>query len=51
MSDYAMTTLVSAALATALGVLSVSPTSAAEFTAAQKKIQAEHTALVKSGKG
>lgn len=50
MSDRNMAALVAGAFATALGILSVSPASAQEFTAAQKKIQAEHTALVKAGK-
>ena len=50
MFDRTMTALVASAFATAIGALAVSPASAQEFTAAQKKIQAEHTALVKSGK-
>jgi uncharacterized membrane protein len=50
MADYKMTTLVASAIATALAAVSVTPASAQEFTEAQKKIQAEHTALVKSGK-
>ncbi len=50
MSDRTMSALVAGAFATALGALTVSPASAQEFTDAQKKIQAEHTALVKSGK-
>ncbi|WP_322012226.1 DUF2282 domain-containing protein [Paraburkholderia sp. J12] len=50
MADYKMTTLVAGAFATALAAMAVTPASAQEFTAAQKKIQAEHTALVKSGK-
>ncbi|MEW6341860.1 MAG: DUF2282 domain-containing protein [Paraburkholderia sp.] len=49
MADYKMTTLVAGAFATALAVIA-NPASAQEFTDAQKKIQAEHTALVKSGK-
>lgn len=50
MSDRTMTALVAGAFATALCAVTVSPATAQEFTAAQKKIQAEHTALVKSGK-
>ena len=50
MSDRTMPTLVVSALATALGALSVAPASAQDFTEAQKKIQAEHTAQVKAGK-
>lgn len=50
MADYTMTTLVAGAFATALAAITVTPANAQEFTEAQKKIQAEHTALVKSGK-
>ncbi|MFM0505286.1 BufA1 family periplasmic bufferin-type metallophore [Paraburkholderia caffeinilytica] len=50
MADYKTTTLVAGAFAAALAAISVTPASAQEFTDAQKKIQAEHTALVKSGK-
>jgi uncharacterized membrane protein len=50
MTDYKTTTLVVGAIATALAALTAASASAQEFTAAQKKIQAEHTALVKSGK-
>ncbi len=50
MPDRAMSALVVGAFATALAALSITSVSAQEFSAAQKKIQAEHTALVKSGK-
>lgn len=50
MADYKTTTFVAGAFAAALAALAATPASAQEFTAAQKKIQAEHTALVKSGK-
>lgn len=50
MSDRTMSALVAGAFAAALGALSAAPATAQEFTPAQKKIQAEHTALVKSGK-
>lgn len=50
MTDHKLTTLVAGALATALAAIAASPASAQNFTDAQKKIQAEHTALVKSGK-
>lgn len=50
MSDRTLTAVVAGAFATALGVLAVSPADAQEFTEAQKKIQAEHTTQVKSGK-
>jgi uncharacterized membrane protein len=49
MADYKMTALVAGAFATALATIAA-PASAQEFTDAQKKIQAEHVALVKSGK-
>ncbi|WP_144150113.1 DUF2282 domain-containing protein [Paraburkholderia sp. BCC1885] len=50
MADYKINILVIGAFATALAAISATPASAQEFTEAQKKIQAEHTALVKSGK-
>ncbi|WP_243042081.1 BufA1 family periplasmic bufferin-type metallophore [Dyella sedimenti] len=49
MSDRTLSALVAGVFAAALG-LSVAPAHAQEFTPAQKKIQAEHTALVKAGK-
>ncbi|WP_322008935.1 DUF2282 domain-containing protein [Paraburkholderia sp. J12] len=49
MSDQTLATLVAGAFATAL-TLAATTASAQEFTEAQKKIQAEHTALVKAGK-
>ncbi|OZI30780.1 hypothetical protein CAL29_22610 [Bordetella genomosp. 10] len=42
--------LLASAFATALAAVSATPARAQEFTEAQKKIQAEHTVLVKSGK-
>ncbi|MEJ0024776.1 MAG: DUF2282 domain-containing protein [Rhizomicrobium sp.] len=50
MNNRTMSTLVAGAFASALGTLSVAPASAADFTPAQKKIQADNTVLVKSGK-
>jgi uncharacterized membrane protein len=50
MSNRTLTALVVGAFATALGSVAVVPANAEEFTEAQKKIQAEHVALVKSGK-
>jgi uncharacterized membrane protein len=50
MAEYKMTTLVAGALMTALAAIAAKPASAQEFTDAQKKIQADHMALVKSGK-
>jgi uncharacterized membrane protein len=50
MSNRMLSTLVVGAFATALGSLSAGEAGAEEFTAAQKNIQAGHTALVKSGK-
>jgi uncharacterized membrane protein len=50
MSNRILSHLVVSAFATALGSLSAVPASAEQFTAAQKKIQAEHTAVVKAGK-
>jgi uncharacterized membrane protein len=50
MASSNTTALVAGALAAALTALAASNASAEEFTAAQKKIQAEHTAQVKAGK-
>jgi uncharacterized membrane protein len=50
MSNRILSNLVVSAFATALGSLSSVPASAEQFTAAQKKIQAEHAAVVKAGK-
>lgn len=50
MSQRPSSALVVHAFAAALGALSAIPANAQEFTEAQKKIQSEHTALVKSGK-
>jgi len=50
MSDRLMSTLVAGAFAAAFGTLSVIPANAQDFTAAQKKTQAENTVKVKSGK-
>jgi uncharacterized membrane protein len=50
MSKPISSNLVAGAFASALASLSVTAAGAAEFTAAQKKIQAEHTAMVKAGK-
>ncbi len=50
MSNRTLSTFVAGAFATALGSLVVAPANSEEFTAQQKKIQAEHTALVKAGK-
>ncbi len=50
MADYKISTLVAGAFSTVLAAISATPASAQEFTDAQKKIQTEHTALVKSGK-
>ncbi len=50
MSDRTMSALVAGAFATALGTLALTPANAQDFTEAQKKIQAEHTVQVKSGK-
>ncbi len=50
MTTRMKSTLIAGAFATALASLAAGPASAQEFTPAQKKIQAEHTALVKSGK-
>ncbi len=50
MSNKVLSTLVLGAFAAALGAPLARPASAEEFTAEQKKIQAEHTTQVKSGK-
>jgi uncharacterized membrane protein len=50
MSNRISPKLVAGAFASALASLSVTAAGAEEFTAAQKKIQAEHTAMVKAGK-
>ncbi len=50
MSTRSLSTLLVGAFATALASLPAAQANAQEFTAAQKNIQAEHTALVKSGK-
>lgn len=50
MSDRTLSVLVAGAFAATVAALSIPTASAQEFTDAQKKIQAEHTALVKSGK-
>jgi len=50
MSTRHLSALVAGAIVTALSSLSATPAHAEEFTASQKKIQAEHTVLVKSGK-
>lgn len=50
MSNRMLSTLVVGAFASAIGALTALPAGAEEFTDAQKKIQAEHTAQVKSGK-
>ncbi|MGO4285844.1 BufA1 family periplasmic bufferin-type metallophore [Bosea sp. TAB14] len=50
MSDRLMSTLVAGAFAAAFGTLAAAPASAQDFTAQQKKIQAENTVKVKSGK-
>lgn len=50
MSDRLMSTLVVGAFATALGAFAVASAHAQEFTAEQKKIQADNTVKVKSGK-
>ncbi len=50
MSNQILSTVVIGAFATALGTLAATSGNAEEFTAEQKKLQAEHTALVKSGK-
>ncbi len=50
MSNRTMSTLVASALITALGAASIGSAAAQDFTAGQKKIQAENTVKVKSGK-
>lgn len=50
MSDRVLSSVIVAAFATTLTALSATVTNAQEFSEAQKKIQAEHTAQVKSGK-
>jgi uncharacterized membrane protein len=50
LSNRRLSTLVVGAFASAIGALTALPAGAEEFTDAQKKIQAEHTAQVKSGK-
>ncbi|UPG88205.1 DUF2282 domain-containing protein [Luteibacter aegosomaticola] len=50
MSNRSMNLLVASALATVVAGLGCGTAMAEDFTPAQKKIQAEHTQLVKSGK-
>ncbi|MEK1893344.1 MAG: DUF2282 domain-containing protein [Rhizobium sp.] len=50
MSDRLMSTLVAGAFAAAFGTLAVVPANAQDFTDQQKKIQADNTVKVKSGK-
>lgn len=50
MSDRMTSTLVIGAFAAAFGALATLPAAAQDFTAAQKKTQAENTVKVKSGK-
>lgn len=50
MSNHKLNTIVTGAIAALIGGLATTAVSAQDFTPAQKKIQAEHTALVKSGK-
>ncbi len=50
MSNRTLSTLVAGAFVTALGSLSAASAGAQEFNAQQKKIQAENTVKVKSGK-
>jgi uncharacterized membrane protein len=50
MSDRLMSTLVAGAFAAAFGTLAVVPAHAQDFTEQQKKIQADNTVKVKSGK-
>jgi uncharacterized membrane protein len=50
MSNHKLNTLVAGALVAALGGMVATAASAQDFTSAQKKIQAEHVALVKAGK-
>lgn len=50
MSDRSISRLLNVTLASAIVAATAAPVAAAQFTAAQQKIQAEHTAQVKSGK-
>lgn len=50
MADDKITHLVAGAFAAALAAVAATSANAQDFTDAQKKIQAEHTKLVKSGK-
>ncbi len=50
MSNRTMNVVVACAIAAALGALSITPASAQQFTAGQLQIQAQHKALVESGK-
>lgn len=50
MSNRILSSFVVGAFTSALASLSVTAAGAQEFTAQQKKIQAEHTAMVKAGK-
>lgn len=50
MSDRVLSSVIATAFVTTLTALSATASNAQEFTAAQKKIQAEHTAMVKAGK-
>lgn len=50
MSSRTVSILVAGAIATAVGSFTCATDAAEDFTPAQKKIQAEHTKLVKSGK-
>lgn len=50
MSDRLMSTLMAGAFAAAFGTLAVVPAHAQDFTEQQKKIQADNTVRVKSGK-
>jgi uncharacterized membrane protein len=50
MSNRTTSTIIAGALLAAVSALATNAASAEDFTAQQKKIQAEHTAQVKSGK-
>src|ERR1700743_3544274 len=50
MSNRKTSTLIASAIAAVLGGMVTNVALAQDFTPAQKKIQAEHTAMVKSGK-
>lgn len=50
MSDRSKAALIAGALATALAGVAASAAKAEEFSPTQKYVQAQHTALVKSGK-